>query len=190
MSAQPDARKMTLAEYLAFAETSEEKHEYVNGFVYAMSGGTLEHSRISSALIRALGNALDGRPCVVFTSDGRVRVERTGTSTYPDASVVCGKLETSKADPHATTNPSVIFEVLSPTSEAYDRGAKANHYRQLPSLREYVLISQEEPRVEVQRLNAQGLWELRFFGKGEQIELASLDVRLSVDALYANPLPS
>ena len=188
MSAQPDARKMTLAEYLAFEEASEEKHEYVNGYVYAMSGGTIEHSRISASLIRALGNVLAGRPCVVFTSDLRVRIERTGTSTYPDATVVCGKVETSKADPHSTTNPTVVFEVLSPTSEAYDRGAKANHYRQLPSLREYVLISQDEPRVEVQRLNADGHWELRFFGKGEQVELASIEVKIQVDALYLNPL--
>ncbi len=190
MSAQPDARKMTLAEYLAFEEASEEKHEYVNGYVYAMSGGSPDHAGIAASLIVALGNALAGRPRRVFTADLRVRVERTGASTYPDASVVCGKLETSKTDPQATTNPTVIFEVLSPSSEAYDRGAKANHYRQIPSLREYVLISPEERRVEVQRLNAQGLWELRFFGSGEQVELASLDVRLSVDALYANPLPS
>jgi Uma2 family endonuclease len=190
MSAQPDARKMTLAEYLAFAEASEEKYEYVNGYVYAMSGGSPDHAGIAASLIVALGNALAGRPCRVFTADLRVRIERTGTSTYPDATVVCGKLEMSKADPHATTNPIALFEVLSPTSEAYDRGAKANHYRQIPSLREYVLVSQDEPRVEVQRLNAQGLWELRFFGKGEQVELASIDVRIPVDALYANPLPA
>ena len=99
-------------------------------------------------------------------------------------------METSKFDKDGITNPVVVVEVLSPTTEAYDRGAKAKHYRQLPSLREYVLVSQDEQRVEVQRLNAQGLWELRFFGQGEQVELASIDVRVSVDALYANPLPS
>jgi Uma2 family endonuclease len=90
MSAHPDTRKMTLAEYLAFERASEEKHEHVNGVVYAMSGGTPEHSALAAALLVALGSALAGKPCRVFTSDARLRVEGTGASTYPDASVVCG----------------------------------------------------------------------------------------------------
>ena len=165
----------------------------VNGHVYAMSGamsgGTLAHGRLVSSWSRLLGVALEGRPCFAFTSDMRVRIEETGTSTYPDGTVVCGEVETSKFDKDEITNP-VVVGVLSPSTEVYDRGAKAKHYRQLPSLREYVLVSQDEQRVEVQRLNAQGWWELRFFGKGEQAELASIDVRVSVDALHANPLPS
>lgn len=180
---------MSYAQYLALEGESQVKHEYVNGLVYAMSGGTPEHGALALEFARVLGNALTGRPCRLFSSDVRVRIEATSTSTYPDLSVVCGKLEMSPSDPDAITNPVVLVEVLSKTSEACDRGAKANHYRRITSLKEFVLVSQEEKRIEVQRLNAQGLWELRFFDAGEHVELASLNVRLAVDAVYANPLP-
>lgn len=179
---------MTLAEYVAREATSEVKHEFINGEVYAMAGGTLEHAAIAARLTRELGAALAGKRCEAFNSDARVHVQSTGASFYPDLSVVCGKAESPKEDPNALANPVVLVEVLSEGSEAYDRGAKAGHYRRLSSLREYVLVSQAEQKIEVQRLNERGVWELHFFGPGERVELTSLGVSFAVDAVYANPL--
>lgn len=187
MTAQPKSM-LSYAEYLAAEATSDSKHDFVNGEAYAMAGGTLEHGALTAALTRLIASALDGKPCRTFSSDVRVRVESTGASFYPDLSVVCGKVQTAADDEHALANPLVIVEVLSERTEAYDRGAKAGHYRRLSSLREYVLVSQVEPRVEVQRLNEKGTWELHFFGAGERVALESLGVTFRVDAVYANPL--
>jgi len=181
-------QRMTYAEYLAAEETATGKHDFINGEVYAMAGGSLEHGALAAACARVLGQALDAKPCRVFSSDSRVRVESTGASFYPDLSVVCGKLIAANEDAQSIANPLVLIEVLSESTEAYDRGAKAGHYRRIPSLREYVLISQNERRVEVQRLNEKGTWELHFYGPGEHVELFSAGVRFSVDAVYANPL--
>lgn len=187
VTAQPKP-SLTYAEYLAQELTSVEKHDFLNGETHAMAGGTIEHGAIASAMARDIGAALAGRPCRTFSSDVRINVEATGASFYPDLSVVCGKLETAANDADAITNPLVIVEVLSEGTEAYDRGAKASHYRRLPALKEYVLVSQSERRVEVQRRNERGVWELHFAGPGERYELASLGLSLSVDAVYANPL--
>jgi Uma2 family endonuclease len=183
--------RMTHAEYLALEEKSETKHEYVNGEVFAMAGGTIEHGALAAAVTVALGNALQGRPCRVLSSDVRVRVKATGLSTYPDVSVVCNKVETDADDEHGVLNPSLIVEVLSDSTEAYDRGEKAAHYRRLPSLREYVLLSQHEPRIEVHRRNERGNWELVAEArKGERAELRACGdpIVLDVDALYRDPL--
>lgn len=179
---------MTYAEYLAAEAKSETKHDYVNGEVYAMAGGTIEHGALCSAASRVVGNALGTKPCRAFSADVRVRVESTGGTFYPDLSVVCGKVAAAREDEHAITNPLILLEVLSEGTEAYDRGAKAGHYRRLASLREYVLVSQSERKVEVQRLNDRGTWELYFYGPGERVQLESLGVSFSVDELYANPL--
>jgi Uma2 family endonuclease len=179
---------MTYAEYLAAEATSDVRHEYLNGEVWAMAGGTPEHGALAAAVIRELGAALRNRPCRVYTSDVRVRVVGTGLSSYPDATVVCGQLETAPDDPDAITNPVVIVEMLSDTTEAYDRGAKAAHYRRIPSLREYVLVSQAEPLIEVYRRAEGGRWELLEARAGETMELDSLDARLDVTAVYTNPL--
>ncbi|HEU4406528.1 MAG TPA: Uma2 family endonuclease [Polyangiaceae bacterium] len=186
-NAQP-ALRMSYAEYLEREARSEGKHEFLRGEVYAMAGGTPEHSALAAALARELGVALRGKPCRVFSSDLRVFVPATGLGTYPDLSVVCGRLETHPEDANAVTNPIVLVEVLSDSSEASERGAKAGHYRKLTSLREYVLVSQREPRIEVMRRGERGVWELHEAGAGETVELASLGVRLSVDAIYEDPL--
>jgi Uma2 family endonuclease len=179
---------MTYAEYLAAEAKSTVRHEYLNGEAWEMAGGTPEHSPLAAAVIGELRSALRGRPCRTFTSDLRVRVLETGLSTYPDASVVCGQLETAPDDKDAITNPTVLVEVLSEATEAYDRGAKWAHYRRIPSLREYLLVSQAEPLVEIFRRAESGRFELLEARGGESFELASLGVRLDVSALYANPL--
>lgn len=179
---------MTHAEYLAGERAAAQRHEYLRGAVFAMAGGSLEHAALASALARDVGAALRGRPCRVFSADARVRVDATDLTTYPDLSVVCGELQRAANDDHAMLNPIVLFEVLSDSTEAYDRGAKASHYRHISSLREYVLVSQSEMRVEVQRRNAGGHWEIHEFGPGDQVALEALGISLSHDALYENPL--
>jgi Uma2 family endonuclease len=181
-------RKMTYAEYLAAEEQSIEKHEFFDGEMYAMSGGTPEHAALAMAFGHELINALIGRPCRVFSSDARVRVRSTGLTTYPDISVVCGKLETDAEDPSAITNPVLLVEVLSDSTEARDRGEKASHYRQLASLREYVLVSQRHRRIEVYRRNEAERWELFEFEAGATAGLASVDCVIAVDEIYRDPL--
>lgn len=182
--------RMSYAEYLAAEATSQVRHEFLNGEVWAMAGGTPEHAALAAAVIGELRAALRGKPCRVYTSDARVRVASTGLSTYPDVAVVCGALETAPDDPDAITNPVVLVEVLSDATEAYDRGVKAAHYRQIAALKEYVLVSQAEPRVEVYRRAATGRWELLEAKPGEALELEALGVRVDVAALYSNPLRS
>jgi Uma2 family endonuclease len=184
-----DLGPMTHAEYLALERRSEVKHEYVNGRVYAMAGGTVEHGRLALNVGRLVGNALAGRSCVAYNSDVRVRIEATGRSTYPDLSVVCGAVVPARDDPDALTNPIVVVEVLSNGTEASDRGDKFAHYRRLPSLHEYVLVSQSSPRIEIfRRAPAKDEWTLTDAGPGEIARLQSIDVALAVDEVYFNPL--
>jgi Uma2 family endonuclease len=171
---------MSYAEYLELAARAEVKHEFIDGLVVAMAGGTIEHSRLVARMGYLVQQALEGKPCNVFSSDGRIRIEATNRATYPDVSVVCGAVQRAADDPHGITNPVVLVEVLSETT------SKFAHYRRLPSLREYVLVAQEEPHVEVFRKEGD-LWVLREHGPGEEIELASIGVTLSVDRLYADP---
>ena len=180
---------MTYADYLAAEAASDIRHEYLRGEVYAMAGGTPSHARLAMAIGVALSNGLSGRPCSVFGSDLRVRIPATDLSTYPDITVVCGKLEHDEVDPDAAINPILIVEVLSDSTEAYDRGQKFSHYRQLPSLREYVLVSQHEPRLEAYYKNSEGAWVLDEAGPGQVLTLRSLaGVRLEVDGVYRDPL--
>lgn len=184
--AEPAVR-MSYAEYLELAERAEVRHEFIDGLVVAMAGGTIEHSRLVARMSYLLQQALEGKPCNVFSPDGRVRIEATNRSTYPDVSVVCGKVEPASDDSHSITNPVVLVEVLSDTTEKDDRGSKFAHYRRLPSLREYVLVTQDAaPSVEVFRKEGD-VWVLREHGPGEAVELASLGVVVSVDRLYADP---
>ncbi len=177
------------AEYVALEETSTTKHEWLDGVVYDMAGGTPGHAALSMAVGAALVACLRGKRCRVYSADLRVRVLATGLSTYPDASVVCGKLETDPDDKNAAVNPKVLVEILSDSSEAYDRGEKFAHYRRIPSLEEYVLVSQREPLIEVFRKNEAGKWVLAEEVRvGESAALASVGATLSVDEIYADPL--
>jgi Uma2 family endonuclease len=150
-----------------------------------------EHSALAATISAELCLALRGRRCQVFGSDLRVRIDDGDLSTYPDVSVVCGGLTISAIDRNAITNPALIVEVLANSTEAYDRGEKFAHYRRIPSLREYVLVSHHRPEIESWRKNSHGAWELAEAGAGETLTLAALDgVRLDVDLIYRNPLPT
>lgn len=179
---------MTYADYAAAEAVNATKHEWLNGEVFAMAGGTPDHAGLAASVIGELRLVLRGRPCRVFSSDLRVKVQATSLATYPDASVVWTKLETDREDPQAVVNPVVLVEVLSDSSEAYDRGEKFAHYRRIPSLQEYVMVSQHDPRIEVHRRNEAGRWELYEAGAGESVELASIGCRLNVDDIYRDPL--
>jgi Uma2 family endonuclease len=182
---------MTYEQYVAFEAESSTKHEWIAGEVVAMAGGTIEHGALAMAVGAALSTALRDRRCRVLSSDVRVRVKATGLSTYPDVSVVCNQLEVDPSDEHAVLNPALLVEVLSESTEAYDRGAKAAHYRRIPSLHEYVLVSQREPLIEVYRRNERNNWELVVEARaGERVELQACGdpITLEVDAIYRDPL--
>jgi Uma2 family endonuclease len=179
---------MIYAAYLARQAVATGKEEYLHGEVFAMAGGTPEHARLQSRMASELERLLAGQPCEPFSSDLRVRVVATDLSTYPDLSVVCGKLETAPDDDDAVVNPVVLVEILSDTTEAYDRGEKFAHYRRLASLREYVLVSQRAQRIEVFRRAAGRSWEYLESGPGETVRLESLGIELSVDAVYSTRL--
>lgn len=178
---------MTYAEYLAAEKVSEVKHEYLRGEVWAMAGGTPSHAKIATNVAGALSAALKGKPCGVYSSDLRVRVVETNRSTYPDVTVVCGKRETAADDTDAVTNPKLIVEVLSDSTEASDRGEKFAHLQHLVSLEEYVLVNQRARRVEVFRRGVSPTWTLIPCGPGEAVVLESVGVTLSVDEIYADP---
>ena len=179
--------RVPYAEYLAAERASELRHEYLRGEVWAMAGGTPEHARLALAVGAELRAAVRGRPCVVFSSDLRVRIQDTDRATYPDVTVVCGERRAPDDDPDAVTNPIVLVEVLSDSTEQADRGEKFAHYRRIPSLREYVLVSQDAPRVEVFRRQPDG-WLLVEAGPGGSVVLESIGATLLVDEIYADPL--
>lgn len=176
---------VTEDEYLDFETTAERKHEYVNGRIYAMAGGDPVHSLLSANVIVALGVALRDRPCTVHTSDLRVNVQATTLFTYPDVTVVCGQIDRHPKSRTTIRNPVVVVEVLSPSTEAWDRGGKFAHYQKLPSLQEYVMVSQEGRRLERYRRLDTGEWALQALeGEGGSISLISLGVELRIDDVY------
>ncbi len=179
------AQKIALGydDYLALEARTGEKHEYLEGEAWAMAGGTPPHAQLSARIVMELGILVRGGSCGVYSSDLKLRVLATGLTTYADAVVVCGPIERAPMDRNAVTNPRVIVEVLSDSTEAWDRGGKFAHYRRVPSLQAYVLVSQREARIEVYSRDGKR-WTLAESGEGERVELPSLDGGLSVSAVY------
>ncbi len=177
---------MTLQEYFRLEEASEERHEYLDGIVTAMAGGTARHSLLIMNVGAAIHGQLRGKSCRVYESSLRVKVELTELHTFPDLSIICGKPEFDPNAPADTaTNPTVILEVLSDSTEAHDRGRKFHHFQQIPTLREYVLVSQDEPSVEVFR-RVDGAWTYHHFAGLEAVaQLESVGVELALADVYA-----
>lgn len=183
--AQPQA-KYTAAEYLAKEREATEKHELLDGQVFAMAGASRRHNLIVLNLGSELRNALRGRPCETYPSDMRVNVSATGLYTYPDISVVCGEPEFEDGSVDTLLNPTVLVEVLSPSTADYDRGAKFEHYRALPSIREFLLVDQHRAHVMHYRRQDDGTWLLaETRDLGDTIQLPSLDVELKMAEIYA-----
>lgn len=187
--ALPVRQRFTFEDYLVLEETSTVKHEYSDGHVWAMAGGTPEHGALAANVIALLARQLRDRPCRIFTSDVRIRVKATGLATYPDVSVVCGEQQVDPDDPKGSTliNPSLIVEVLSPSTEDYDRGEKLAHYKQVASLEEVVLVAYEERRLEIWRREGDH-WTLHVSRGEGAAAVTSLGCELSLAEVYRNPL--
>ncbi len=186
---QPATRhRYSYADYLAHDEASNVKHEYLDGEIYGLAGGTPDHAALAVNLGAALVERLRDRPCRVFSSDLRVRVLATGLASYPDVTVVCGPLERDPESRVTVVNPTLVAEVLSDGTEDFDRGEKLAHYKRIPSLRECILVSHREPRVEVWRRGVAGDWQCEAAGRGGRLRLTSLDCDVAVDDIYRGGL--
>jgi Uma2 family endonuclease len=176
--------RYSFADYLALEEASNTKHEFLGGEIYGMAGGTPEHAALSVAVSAALLEQLRAGDCRVYSSDLRVRVLATGLVTYPDVTVVCGDLQRDPESPTTVVNPRVVVEVLSDGTEAYDRGQKLDHYRQVPSLAAILLVSQRGPEIEVWERGPDGGFRRRAYSAGQVVEIEALPARLPVDQVY------
>jgi Uma2 family endonuclease len=174
----------TVDQYLALERFSEVRHEYIDGVVYALAGGTGAHSRLAANLISLLVVALRDGACGVYSSDMKVRIAAT-RYVYPDVSVGCAGVERNEFGDEWMTTPRLVAEVLSKTTAAYDRGSKFDLYRSTGTLRDYVLVEATRRLVEVRHRGADGAWTTRTYGPGEWVDLSGLAVRLAVDDLYA-----
>jgi Uma2 family endonuclease len=177
--------RYTPEQYLALERNAELKSEFYNGYMTRMEGKNREHNLIAGNLGGELMTQLESRPCETYINDMRVLVSRSGFYTYPDLIVVCGEPQFLDEESDTLLNPTVIVEVLSPTTESYDRGKKFSHYRRLESLKEYVLVAQDE--VFVERYSRQGeVWELSdWTSMDETLSLASIDCHVPLREIYA-----
>lgn len=184
MSTSPK-RPLTLDEYLEIEASSDVRHEFLNGEMFAMSGASLEHVAIVLNIGSELRTQLKGRPCRVATNDLRVRVTATGLYTYPDVVVFGGEPRLDGKAPSTLLDPTVLLEVLSESTESYDRGEKAEHYRRIASLREYLLVAQDRVHVEHYLRQESGLWLLGDVEAPDAtIDLPSIGCRLSLREVY------
>jgi Uma2 family endonuclease len=182
-----EARQTYLSpdEYLALERQSETKSEYLNGEVFVMSGASLTHAQIVANVVTTLTTRFKGRPCRALGSDTRVKVSQTGLYTYPDVVVICGQLQLDDKQKDTLLNPTLVIEVLSPTTESYDRGAKFAHYQALGSLIDYVVVSQFEARVECFERQPGDKWLLSVYKGLEAVAiLPSIGCELPLIEVY------
>ncbi|MEE3719220.1 Uma2 family endonuclease [Tumidithrix elongata RA019] len=187
MIAQPQQSHMTPQEYLEWESHQQIRHEYIDGEVFAMAGGTRSHNRIALNLATSLDSYLQNKGCEFYASDVKVQLSKASAYHYPDLVVTCDPRDIEAEDRGNNLfvqYPCLIVEVLSPSTEAYDRGGKFMQYRKLETLQEYVLIQSEQIGVECFRKNSQGLWVLYPYEKGETLTLESIGFSLPVEALY------
>jgi Uma2 family endonuclease len=177
--------RYTYADYAAVELESPTKHEFLDGEIYAMAGGSEEHSALAVEVLGALRDAARDGPCRVHTSDLRIYVEAVGLATFPDGSVICGPLVQHPPSPNATAlNPTVLLEVTSDSSEEYDTRDKVEYYRTVPSLCDYVVVSHRERRITVHSRSAEGEWTTRVAIAGGRVAVESVKTDLSVDDIY------
>jgi Uma2 family endonuclease len=181
---------MTPEEYLAFERASEQKHEYVDGEIFAMSGGSREHSLIAENVARELGNALLDRPCEVHGSNLKISAAKGTRYHYPDALVVCGAPALEGEARDVLLNPKIVVEVLSDSTERYDRGDKFKAYARIGTVSDYVLVSQTEVLVEHFHRAEDGVWHYRELGPGKELVLASVGCAIAVEAFYRKVFPA
>jgi Uma2 family endonuclease len=176
------------ADYVELEESSTVRHEFLDGVMWAMAGGSPDHARVAGNVITLLNTQLADQRRSAFSSDLRIRVKSTGLATYPDVTVVCGELELDPDDSKRQTvvNPKVIVEVLSPTTERYDRGDKLDHYKRIPSLEAVVLVAHDERRIDVWTRTGDG-WQLTTGRGADSVDLAAIGCALALESVYRDP---
>jgi Uma2 family endonuclease len=177
--------KVTEEQYLAIDRAAEFRSEFLDGEMVAMSGGSMRHAQLQANLLGELFAALRGSDCRMYASDFRVRVSKARMYAYPDALVVCGKPVLADERQDILLNPVVIFEVLSPSTEKYDRGVKFQHYRTVDSLKDYVLVDQDQVRIEHYSRETDNTWTLHDHEKlDDELKIVSIGVSLSLSRIY------
>ncbi len=187
MVARREPEYMTVEEWRELERNSHDvKHEYIDGHVYAMTGGSRSHGRIGGNAVRTIEDALvaKGKQCYVYNSDVAVRVSSNKRYTYPDTTVTRDERDKPTREETDILYPRVIVEVLSDSTEAYDRGHKFALYRACPTVQEYVLVATKYQAVEVHRRTSKGWTDSQYYELGDEIELTSIDIRFPMDALY------
>jgi Uma2 family endonuclease len=182
VAVKDNSPRFTPEEYFAWEEQQLEKHEYIGGEVYAMTGGTVNHSEIAVNFVSLLRSHLRGSGCKTLNSDCRLNIVGTDDYTYPDISVTCD--DRDKNTTKYITYPCLLVEVLSPSTEAYDRGGKFRMYRQNPVLQDYVLVSVEKIEVDLYRKTESGSWEIINYQAGDTIELRSVNLTFPIEQIY------
>ncbi|HEU5145067.1 MAG TPA: Uma2 family endonuclease [Chryseosolibacter sp.] len=178
-------KKISVEEYLRFERESVEKHEYYQNEVFAMAGAGARHNIIFSNLFIALGIQLKGKPCRPYGSDLRVHIPENTLFTYPDISIFCGELISSAPDEDTVVSPTVLIEILSASTKEYDRGGKFKLYRDIPTLKEYILVDSESINIEAFRINANGHWELEEYKQiSETLRIPVVDVTIALADVY------
>ncbi|MEA5418282.1 Uma2 family endonuclease [Spirulina sp. CCNP1310] len=191
IAAREQEQYFTPEEYFAWEAKQLEKHELIDGRVYAMSGGTKNHSDIAGNFLAIIKPHLRGSGCKTYNSDCRVNILNTRNYTYPDLSVTCDQRDNSSTQ--YITYPCLIVEVLSPSTEAYDRGKKFEKYRRNPNLVDYVLVSSEEMAIDIYHKNEAGDWLILSYRAGDRLTLASINLTVAIEEFYEEivfePLP-
>ncbi len=178
---------ITELEYLEQEILSLEKHEYFEGEIFAMSGASIPHNKIFSNLFLSVGNKLKGKPCQPYGSDLRIHIPKNSLFTYPDLSIICGDIETSENSFDTVTNPTVLFEILSPSTRNYDLGQKFELYRQIDSLKEYILIDSESVKILKYVRNNDNTWLLSEKNQITDIlKINTLEIELTIFDIYDN----
>lgn len=187
-------KKLTIEEYLEWEKASEEKHEYYQGEIFpmsghgealAMSGASLRHNKVFSNLFGELGIALKGKSCRPYGSDLRIYIPENTLFTYPDITIICGELISSEVDEDSFIQPTIIIEILSPSTKRYDRGEKFRLYRDIPSLKEYILVDALSIHIEAFRINAGGYWQLEEYKSTEgELKLGAVNAAIPVSEIY------
>ena len=178
-------QKFTVEEYLQMERASEQKHEYFNGEIFAMSGVGRKHNVIFRNLYGELAYRLRGKPCQPYGSDLRIHIPENTLYTYPDISIICRDIVTDNKDDDTVIQPSLLIEILSPSTKDYDRGTKFKLYRDIPTLKEYLLVDSEAVNVEIFRMNDIGHWQLEEFKiPDELLNLTAIDFQITLSKIY------
>jgi Uma2 family endonuclease len=184
-----EKQKYTIEEYLQMERASDEKHEYYQGEIFAMAGASNRHITISTNLSGELYNKLQTSPCYPYGSDMRIHIPENTLFTYPDISIICGEINTFDKDKDTALHPIILIEILSKSTRNYDRIGKFKLYRDIPTLKEYMLVDSEHIDVEIWRINEHNHWELEEYKKLQEIvTLPAIDVSISMEKIYARTM--